>query len=306
MNKQQLTDTIKQQALTLGFDAVGIAPSQLLEQDKEYLIKWLNKGYAASMKYMHTHLEKRVNPASLLENTRSVIVVLYHYLPTTQQACQQYKIAKYAYTPDYHYVIKSKLQQLASLLPTENADIQRWFTDSAPVLERRWAQLAGLGWIGKNGCFIHPQLGSYVFIGEIFTEHELVYDTPYTHDHCGTCTRCLQACPTQALIAPRELDANKCISYHTIESKNEIPSSIAQQLKGYIFGCDICQDICPWNAKIVAKEKKDSPTMPYVYYSDQDWLTLDKKKFKQDFRHSPMQRAGYVKLIKNIRTVVEK
>ncbi len=306
MDKQQLTNTIKQHAIELGFDAIGIAPAHVLNEDKEHLIKWLDKGYAASMNYMHTHLEKRINPEALLEHTRSVIVVLYHYLPTSEQASQQFKIAKYAYTPDYHYIIKDKLQQLAAQIPTENPNIQRWFTDSAPVLERRWAQLAGLGWIGKNGCFIHRQLGSYVFIGELFTEHELVYDAPYTQDHCGTCMRCITACPTQAFVAPRELDANKCISYHTIESKQEIPTHIAEQLNGYIFGCDICQDVCPWNAKVTATKKKNSPIMPYVHYSDQDWLTLDKNKFKHDFLHSPMQRAGYVKLIKNIQAVVEK
>lgn len=302
MDKVTLTETIKKMALSLGFDAVGIAPAQELREDASILSAWLEKGNAATMNYMHHHFEKRTNPSLLIENTRSVIVVLYHYFPEKQQASNKYKIAKYAYGRDYHFIIKSKLQELAKQLPHLDPSMQTWFCDSAPVLERRWAQLAGLGWIGKNGCLINNKLGSYVFIGELLTDIELVYDEPDSESHCGSCTRCLTACPTKALSSPYALDANKCISYHTIENREDIPAPIAENTQGYIFGCDICQDVCPWNNKVVSLQKPELTSLPYVDYTDSDWEKVEKTQFKQDFLYSPIQRAGYKKLKKNVNT----
>jgi len=300
MDKQQLTQQIKSEALKLGFAACGIAQADYLDNDAAYLKSWLAEGMHGSMSYMANHFEKRTDPRLLVDNVRSVIVVLLNYFPREIQNKSLPQIAKYAYGKDYHEVIKNKLHQLLqniTAIPSGKPITGRAFTDSAPVLERRWAERAGLGWIGKNGNLIHPQFGSFCFIGELIVDAELDYDCPIT-DHCGTCSRCLEVCPTQALEAPRKLNANRCISYLTIERKEEIPVYFHSKLSNRLFGCDICQDVCTWNKKAQATNIEEfKPIEELLELTKEDWLNLSEEKFNAMLASSSLKRAGYKKII---------
>ncbi len=244
-----LSDQIKTRAKELGFYTCGISKASFLPEDAQRLTKWLQDGKQAEMKYMENHFEKRTDPRKLVEGAKSVISVLFNYYPEKQLHEQNnYKISKYAYGTDYHFVLKKKLKDLIAFLNKEVLDLNaRAFVDSAPVLDRAWAARSGLGWIGKNTCLITKEQGSYFFIGEIITDLELDYDKKIVPNHCGGCTRCIDACPTNAL-EPYSLDSNKCISNWTIEYKGEkIPEKFNGKFHDWIFGCDICQDVCPWN-----------------------------------------------------------
>lgn len=297
---------MKKTALEVGFDAVGIAEAGFLEKDSEFLKKWLSQDFAGNMGYMHQNFDKRVNPQLLIEKARSVIVVLLNYFPSQQQNHSAPKIAKYAYGKDYHYIVKEKLRKIVETIPEIKIDIQQCFCDSAPVLERRWAEKAGLGWIGKNTCLINKTLGSYFFIGEIITDVELLYDNPIVPSHCGTCSRCVDACPTKALVSPHVIDARKCISYQTIENKEDIPLEIGEVLSGNVFGCDICQDVCPWNKKAKFHSCHEFVPSDFLEMELKDWVNIDKNIFNQLFKHSPLQRAGLEKIKKNIQFFVPK
>jgi epoxyqueuosine reductase len=294
---------IKSEALRLGFDACGIARAEPLPEDRSRLLSWLHNGYHADMQYMERNLEKRADPTMLVDQARSVVVVLQNYYPNKNNSFQSsYKIAKYAYGEDYHIVLKEKLFSLFEFINKEIAPAKgRCFTDSAPVMERTWAVKAGLGWIGKNGNLLTRDFGSFVFIAELIIDLELDYDEPNLRNYCGTCNICMEQCPTKAIVAPGVIDSRKCISYLTIENKREIPSEFKGKTENWIFGCDICQDVCPWNRKSVsATEPRFFPSEELLTWNDRDWKTMDPVKFDSFFIKSPLSRAGWQGLQRNM------
>lgn len=294
---------IKDKALELGFSDIGFASIEELEDDKKQLGNWLDKGYQAEMAYMSNHFEKRVNPSLLVEGAQSVISVLLNYTPKElQQDADAPKIARYAYGKDYHFVIKDKLQELFNYIKEEIYPLLegRVFTDSAPVLDRAWAVKSGLGWIGKNTNLIHKKMGSYVLIGELISNLNIKADTPIK-EACGACRRCIDACPTNALVAPYQLDANKCISYLTIEHRNEIPEAFNDQFNNWAFGCDICQEACPWNWKArPTKEESFAPHPDLLNLSKEEWHSMDEDRFRELFRKSAVKRTKFSGLKRNL------
>ena len=303
---QEYAEFIKQEALKLGFSACGIARAERLSEHEQPLESWLAEGMHGAMGYMENHREKRLDPRLLVPGARSVIVVALNYFPQEKQhSDSSYIISKYAYGKDYHYILKEKLHQLSERLrdrvPTHEG---REFTDSAPVLERAWGVKAGLGWTGKNSCLIIPSKGSFFFLGELITNVELKADLPFEKDLCGTCRRCLDACPTGALVAPGKLDARKCISYLTIELKSPVPEPFRGNLEGRIFGCDICQDVCPYNRFAKATEEEGfKPLEPILTWDKNAWESLDENNFNQMVKKlgSPIARVNYTKMKDNIR-----
>lgn len=294
---------IKQKALSLGFDHCGIAKAEQLTEDAYRLEQWLNKGMHGSMGYMENYFDKRIDPRLLVDGAQSVITLLLNYFPSGEQVQDAPKIAKYAYGKDYHEVIKAKLNQFLSELRSELGDIQgRGFVDSAPVLERSWAQRSGLGWIGKNGNLIHKQAGSFFFIATLIVDIPLVYDSP-VGDYCGSCTRCLDACPTQALVSPTVVDGSRCISYYTIELKDMlIPASMEGQFNNWMFGCDICQDVCPWNRFAKATSEAEFAPIPEILnLSLSQWEELTEEEFKKIFAKSPLKRSKYAGIRRNLK-----
>lgn len=294
---------IKSKALELGFSACGIAPVRRLEEEEARFQAYLNEQYHGEMSYLERNFDKRLDPAKLVEGAKSVVVVLLNYFPEQLQTGAGVPlIAKYAYGKDYHLVIKEKLNNLFEYIQKELAPVKgRIFTDSAPVLERVWAVQAGLGWIGKNGLLLNRELGSFFFIGELIIDLELDYDEPYLKEHCGSCNQCLSACPTQAFVKPYVLDARKCISYLTIELKSEIPEVFRPKLIRRAFGCDICQDVCPWNQRPKATKVEDfKPHPDFLKMNKADWEALSETQFNNVFQQSAVKRAGFEKLKRNI------
>ncbi len=300
---------IRAKALELGFSACGIARVHPLEEHRQPLQEWLDAGYHGTMAYMANHFEKRLDPAQLVEGAKTVISVLLNYFPARQPADPSaLLISKYAYGKDYHFVVKEKLNQLLLFIQQEIGPTEgRAFTDSAPVLERAWAREAGLGWIGKNSLLINPKAGSFHFIGELIIDRELGYDISYLQNRCGSCTRCIDACPTGAIIAPAQIDARRCISYLTIETKEEIPEDLGPKLSNRILGCDICQDVCPWNRKVIpTSEPGLQPSDRLMAMTRQDWEQLDKTTYNQLFKNSAAERTGFKKLVRNIGYLTDK
>ena len=294
---------IKEKALELGFSACGISAVRYLDEERERLQNWLSNGMNGSMAYMANHFEKRLDPGKLEEGAKSVITVLINYFPNQKQTDPAAPIiSKYAYGRDYHLVIKEKLNNLLIYIQSSVSPCHgRAFVDSAPVLERPLAKAAGLGWIGKNSLLISKEFGTYVFIGELIIDLELGYDTPFTGDYCGNCTRCINACPTKAIVSPRTVDARKCISYHTIENKEEAPASIRENLHNHLFGCDICQDVCPWNKKIKPNLNDDfKPIKEIIEMKKSDWMELDQYTYTKLFRQTAFERAGFEQIRRNI------
>ena len=245
--KTRYSQLIKTEAQRLGFLSCGISKADFLEEEAPRLEKWLKDGMHGEMQYMENHFDKRLDPRLLVDGARSVISLLLNYYPEESQPEGTYKVSKYAYGQDYHHVIKAKLKQLQEYISKEIGEVNgRAFVDSAPVLDKAWAAKSGLGWMGKHSNLLTQQVGSFYFIAELIVDLELEYDHPVT-DHCGTCTACIDACPTEAIVAPYVVDGSKCISYFTIELKNEIPSTVKGQFDDWVFGCDVCQDVCPWN-----------------------------------------------------------
>lgn len=293
------SNQIKEKAIALGFDACGISAVEELTEEKTQLQKWLSKGYHGEMAYMARNLEKRVDPSLLVEGSKSVISVLLNYFPEKGLHPEShYQISKYAFGLDYHYVIKDKLKTLMDFVQQEYPNVvMRAFTDSAPVLDRSWAVRSGLGWMGKNTLLINKKLGSFFFIGEIILDLDLKADMPFEQEYCGKCTKCIDACPTNALGDAYVMDARKCISYLSIESKQEIPEELQSKLQNWIYGCDICQDVCPWNSR-------SKPTNELTFkISDglalmkkEDWENLEKPQFKKLFKNSPISRSGFKRL----------
>jgi epoxyqueuosine reductase len=302
-HKQQLSAFIKQEAALLGFDACGIAPVTNLDQEGIHLNNWLQNGYHAEMGYMQRNVDLRINPGLLVENARSVIVFLYNYYPSkVLNPDSEYLISKYAYGNDYHDVIREKLNLLILKLKDQVPEVSiRGFVDSAPVLERAWATRAGLGWIGKNSMLISKQKGSYFFISELITDIELEYDKPMGGNYCGDCSRCMDACPTGAIADLRVVDAGKCISYLTIENKGEIPETFRGKYKQWMFGCDICQDVCPWNRfSKPHNEPLFEPSQSLLEFRQEDWEQMDNEQYKHVFSKSAIKRAKFAGLRRNI------
>lgn len=298
---------IKQTALSLGFDACGIAKADELSEDAVFLQSWLDEGKHGTMEYLARNFEKRTDPRKLVPGCKSVVVVLLNYYPQQKQHSSAPKIAKYAYSAvDYHVVMKEKLNQLEQKITSHygpecvSSDYQHLFVDSAPVLERRWAERAGLGWIGKHTQLIHPGLGSYTFIGILMLNMEMDYDAP-VRPRCGSCTRCIDACPTRAL-ANGSIDARRCISYLTIESKNEIADEFKPKLSGCVLGCDICAEVCPWNTKWAQPTTHpELEAVPGIIRWDKnDWDAFTEDDFRKNFSRSAIKRAGFSKLKRTI------
>lgn len=298
--------SIKQKATELGFSACGIAPARKLVKEEQRLKDYLENNYHGTMGYVANHFEIRLDPTFLVPGAKSVVVVLLNYFPGQLQTGTNVPIvSKYAYGKDYHLVVKEKLNQLLQFIHSEIKPVQgRVFTDSAPVMERTWAMQAGLGWIGKNGLLLNKELGSFFFIGELIIDCELEYDQPYEKEHCGSCNQCLSACPTMALIKPHILDARRCISYLTIELKVDIPDEFKPQLKNRVFGCDICQDVCPWNRQPKSHNIDEFiPSSELLNMNSEEWKQMDQETFNRVFHYSSVKRAGFQKLKMNIEKV---
>ncbi len=301
-SKLQYTNKIKTEAQRLGFEQIGIAPAGFLEEEAPRLESWLKKGFQGQMHWMENHFDKRLDPTLLVPGAKSVISLMFNYFPVTIPIDETApKIARYAYGEDYHFVLKDKLKDLMHFIRTEIGEVDgRVFVDSAPIMERKWAQKGGLGWIGKNTLLLNKGKGSYYFLAEIICDLELEYDGPVT-DHCGTCTACIDACPTDA-ITPYEVNASKCISYLTIELRDAIPNEFAGKMENWAFGCDICQEVCPWNR--FAKQHNEAafnPSTALMGMTNRDWHEMTEEVFKKVFKHSPVKRTGFEGLKRNLR-----
>ena len=301
-SKQKYTDLIKAEAKRLGFLSCGISKAAFLEEEAPRLESWLNKNRHGEMRYMENHFDKRLDPTLLVEGSKSVISLLLNYFPSEIQKDKEApKISKYAYGTDYHFVIKDKLKDLLHFIQDEIGEVHgRAFVDSAPVLDKAWAAKSGLGWIGKHSNLLTQQVGSFYFIAELIVDLDLEYDHAVT-DHCGTCTKCIDACPTQAITEPYVVDGSKCISYFTIELKENIPSEFKGQFDDWMFGCDVCQDVCPWNRFSKShNEPLFNPHPDLLDMSKKDWEEITEDTFKKVFKKSAVKRTKFSGLTRNI------
>lgn len=299
--KTKYARLIKTEAKRLGFLSCGISKAEFLEEEAPRLERWLNNQMHGQMHYMENHFDKRLDPTKLVEGSKSVISLLLNYFPSQLQNEEAYKISKYAYGTDYHFVIKDKLKALLHFINEEIGEVNgRAFVDSAPVLDKAWAAKSGLGWIGKHSNLLSQQVGSFYFIAELIVDLDLEYDTPTT-DHCGTCTACIDACPTEAIVEPYVVDGSKCISYFTIELKENIPSDFKGMFDDWMFGCDVCQDVCPWNRFSKShNEPLFDPHPELLSMSRKDWEEITEDTFKKVFKKSAVKRTKYSGLIRNI------
>ena len=292
---------IKNEAKRLGFSYCGFSKANFLEDEAPRLERWLNEKKHGEMSYMANHFDKRLDPRLLVEDAKTVVSLLLNYYTDEKQNSNAPKISKYAYGEDYHFVIKDKLKLLLQFIQEEIGEVNgRVFVDSAPVMDKAWAVRSGLGWMGKNTNLINKKQGSFFFIAELIIDLELEVDLPVL-DHCGTCTACIDACPTQAIVAPYEVDGSKCISYYTIELKDSIPNEMKDKIDDWIFGCDVCQDVCPWNKfSNPHKEKRFNPHPDLLDMNKSDWQELTEDTFKKVFKKSPVKRAKFAGLKRNI------
>ena len=299
--KEKHTRIIKKLADELGFLNCGISEADFLEEEAPRLEKWLKEQQHGKMSYMENHFDKRLDPRLLVPDAKSVVSLLYNYYPSETQREDSYKISKYAYGRDYHFVIKRKLKDFMQRIQEEIGEVGgRVFVDSAPVLEKAWAKNSGLGWIGKHSNLLSKQTGSFYFIAELIIDLPLIADMPVT-DHCGTCTACIDACPTDAITTPYQLEAHKCISYFTIELKDDLPKQFEGQFDDWMFGCDICQDVCPWNRFSKSHNQPlFDPDERLLNYDKQDWEEMTKEVFNEIFRKSAVKRTKYEGLKRNI------
>ncbi|MCL6216787.1 tRNA epoxyqueuosine(34) reductase QueG [Zunongwangia pacifica] len=303
-NKAKYTNLIKEEAKRLGFMSCGISKAEFLEEEAPRLEEWLNKNRNGKMYYMENHFDKRLDPTKLVDGAKSVISLLLNYYPSEFQNPESYKISKYAYGKDYHFVIKDKLKSLLQFIQNEIGEVDgRAFVDSAPVLDKAWAAKSGLGWIGKNSNLLSKKAGSFFFIAELIVDLDLDYDTPVT-DHCGTCTACIDACPTNAIVEPYKVDGSKCISYFTIELQDELPNSFKNTFEDWMFGCDICQDVCPWNRFSKShSEPLFNPHPDLLKFDKKDWEEITKETFNEIFRKSAVKRTKFEGLKRNIKAI---
>ena len=300
---RQQSHLIKSLAERLGFSYCGIAKAALLSDDAKRLEQWLAKGMHGNMQYMENHFDMRIDPTKLVPGAKSVITLLLNYFPEKQQLSETPKIAKYAYGKDYHEVIRDKMKELIRLMKETIGEVNgRGFVDSAPVLERAWAVKSGLGWVGKNGNVINKQQGSFFFIATLITDLELEYDSPIAKDFCGTCTKCIDSCPTDAILPDKVIDGSKCISYFTIELKEAlIPESMKGKFDNWMFGCDVCQDVCPWNRfSKGTKEEAFTPIPAILNFSFNQWEELTEESFKEIFKQSPLKRSKFAGIKRNL------
>lgn len=306
-NKRKYTNLIKSEADRLGFLSCGISKAEFLEEEAPRLEQWLKQNAHGEMRYMENHFDKRLDPTKLVEGSKSVISLLYNYFPEETQREDTYKVSKYAYGRDYHHVIKAKLKNFMQTLNDEIGEVHgRAFVDSAPVLEKAWAAKSGLGWVGKHSNLLSKQTGSFYFIAELIIDLELEYDTPVT-DHCGTCTKCIDACPTDAIHEPYKVDGSKCISYFTIELKDDLPKGYENQFEDWMFGCDICQDVCPWNRfSKPHNEPLFNPHPELLNMDKNEWEDITKDVFNEIFRKSAVKRTKYEGLKRNINYINSK
>ncbi|MFN5224632.1 MAG: tRNA epoxyqueuosine(34) reductase QueG [Bacteroidota bacterium] len=301
-SKSRNTAMIKQEALRLGFSFVGVSKAEFLKDEAPRLESWLKKSMHGEMSYMERNFDKRLDPRLLVEGAQSVVSLLLNYYPEQHQPDDESpRISRYAYGRDYHLVIKEKLKELVDFIRQNIGEVNgRVFTDSAPVLERAWAVKSGLGWMGKNTNVIHPKAGSYFFLAELISDLDLEFDAPI-RDHCGTCTRCIDACPTEAIIKPYVVDGSKCISYFTIELRDAIPDEMKGKFENHAFGCDICQEVCPWNRfSLPTKVDEFKPTELLFGMKQRDWLDMTQEVFDKVFEQSPIHRTGLKGMHRNI------
>jgi epoxyqueuosine reductase len=304
--KNNHTKLIKDWTRDLGFDHCGFAKAVPLDEDARRLESWLNKGMNGSMQYMENHFDLRIDPSRLVPGAKSVITLLLNYFPGRESLPEGPLVAKYAYGKDYHEVIREKLKSLLVLIRQHIGEVEgRGFVDSAPVLERSWAVRSGLGWVGKNGNLLHKQAGSFFFIATLIVDLELEYDVPFVGDYCGSCRKCIEACPTGAILEDKVVDGSKCISYFTIELKDLlIPDAMKGKFGDWLFGCDTCQDVCPWNRfSTPTKEEGFSPIPAILNFSTADWEELTEESFKEIFRHSALKRSRYAGIQRNLRFI---
>ncbi len=302
MGRAKHTELIKTEAKRLGFLSCGISKAEFLEEEAPRLEKWLNQNMHGEMAYMENHFDKRLDPTKLVEGSKSVISLLLNYYPQQEQIKNTFKVSKYAYGTDYHFVIKDKLKSLLHFMQEEIGEVHgRAFVDSAPVLDKAWAAKSGLGWIGKHSNLLTKEVGSFYFIAELIVDLELEYDRPVT-DHCGTCTACIDACPTEAIVEPYVVDGSKCISYFTIELKNEIPTEFIGQFDDWMFGCDVCQDVCPWNRfSKPHSEPLFNPNPELLSFTKKDWEEITEDVFKKVFKKSAVKRTKFSGITRNIK-----
>ena len=302
ISKKQYSQFIKKEAKRLGFLDCGIAKAEFLEKEAPRLESWLQKDFHGQMHYMENHFDKRLDPRLLVDGAKSVISLSYNYYPKEEQRKDSYHISKYAYGQDYHHVIKSKLKELLSSIQENIGEVSgRAFVDSAPVLERAWAEKAGLGWNGKHTLLIQKQQGSFFFLAELIIDLALEYDNPFTTDHCGDCTKCIDACPTEAILPNSEIDASKCISYFTIELKDNLPNEFKDKFENWMFGCDICQDVCPWNRFSKAhSEPLFQPSEDLLTMTKKEWQEITEATFGKVFKKSAVKRTKFSGLQRNI------
>src|SRR5690606_10416035 len=298
---------IKTEALRLGFLSCGISKVEFLEKEAPRLEKWLSENRHGKMQYMENHFDKRLNPALLADGAKSVVSVLLNYYPGEIHNPETFNISKYAYGQDDHHVIKEKYKELLHSIQENIGEVgARVFVDSAPVLDKVWAQKSGLGWIGKNTNLISKKVGSFFFVAELIIDLELEYDNPTPTDHCGSCTRCIDACPTEAIIAPYVVDGSKCISCFTIELKENIPQEVKGKFDDWIFGCDVCQDVCPWNRfSSPHNEPLFQPKEEILSFSKQDWIDITEETFSKVFQKSAVKRAKFEGFKRNIEFVAK-
>ena len=301
--KQQHTDFVKSSAIRQGFEYCGISRAELLSDDARRLESWLNHGYQGKMEYMSRNFDLRIDPSKLVPGAKSVITLLMNYFPSQVQDPLVPRVSKYAYGKDYHLVIREKLNGFLRSIRENIGEVTgRGFVDSAPVLERSWAVKSGLGWIGKNGNLISKDMGSFFFIATLITDLDLQADHPYLKDYCGTCTRCVDDCPTGAILPDKVIDGSRCISYYTIELKDALlPSELKGKMDDYLFGCDTCQDVCPWNRFSKPHDQKDfSPLPEILHFRPSDWEDLTEESFKVIFRDSPLKRTKFQGIKRNL------
>ncbi|MDQ6470586.1 tRNA epoxyqueuosine(34) reductase QueG [Flavobacterium sp. LHD-80] len=300
-SKETYSKFIKEEAKRLGFLSCGISKAGFLEEEAPRLEKWLHNNHNGQMAYMENHFDKRLDPTLLVDDAKSVVSLLLNYFPSESQNDDSFKISKYAYGQDYHFVIKEKLKELLHSIQENIGEVSgRAFVDSAPVLDKAWAAKSGLGWIGKNSNLITQKVGSFYFIAELILDLDLEYDYKVT-DHCGSCTACIDACPTQAIVAPYVVDGSKCISYYTIELKENLPYDMKGKFDEWMFGCDTCQDVCPWNRfSKPHSEPLFNPNPDLLSFSKKDWTEITEETFRTVFRNSPIKRTKFEGLKRNI------
>jgi epoxyqueuosine reductase len=306
LNKSQHTIFIKQQSKQLGFDFCGIAKAERLDEDAKRLEQWLSQNMHGSMHYMQNHFDLRVDPTKLVPGAKSVITLMLNYFPSAKQTDEAPKISKYAFGEDYHEVIRSKLKILIHSIKENIGDVNgRGFVDSAPVLERSWAVKSGLGWVGKNGNLINKQSGSFFFIATLICDLELEYDSPFVKDYCGTCNKCIDSCPTDAILPNKVVDGSKCISYFTIELKDTlIDETMKGKFQNWMFGCDVCQDVCPWNRfSHTTNEPGFTPIPEILNLTSEEWSAMSEETFKHVFKNSPLKRTKFAGIKRNLKFI---